>query len=109
MNQLQNAVFEPITVGARGRETGGDCRGGLRAVDTIFPPHVGFSLRIDIGGEGKGGEKGFLFLKEIPNLALWARSEVTSNFGRWKKKLESNSSCMSREEFILNKLHLEGR
>lgn len=54
-------------------------------MDTIFPPHVGFSLRIDIG-EGKGGEKGFLFRKEIPNQALWARSEVTSNFGRWKKK-----------------------
>ena len=51
-------------------------------MDTLFPPHVGFSLRIDIGGEGKGGEKGFLFLKEISNQALWARSEVTSNFGR---------------------------
>lgn len=51
-------------------------------MDTLFPPHVGFSLRIDIGGEGKGGEKGFLFLKEIPDQALWARSEVTSNFGR---------------------------
>ena len=66
----------------RERNRGGDCRRGLQAVDTLFPPHVGFSLRIDTGGEGKGGEKVFLFLKEIPNQALWARSEVTSNFGR---------------------------
>lgn len=48
-------------------------------MDTFFAPYVGFSLRIDIGGEGKGGEKGFLFLREVPNQALWAtRSEVTS-------------------------------
>lgn len=70
-------------------------------MDTFFAPYVGFSLRIDIGGEGKGGEKGFLFLREVPNQALWAtRSEVTSlSLGDQKKrkKLELNSSCVSRE------------
>ena len=35
-------------------------------MDTLFPPHVGFSLRIDIGGEGKEGEKGFFVSKRNP-------------------------------------------
>lgn len=67
MNQLQNAVFEPITVGTRRRQTeeGTDYRGGPEAADTLFTPYVGFSLRIDIGEEGKGVEKKrFLFLRE---------------------------------------------
>lgn len=53
MNQLQNAVFEPITVGTRRRQTeeGTDYRGGPEAADTLFTPYVGFSLRIDIGEE----------------------------------------------------------
>jgi len=36
LNQLQNAVFEPITVGARGRKTGGDYRRGLETGDTFY-------------------------------------------------------------------------
>lgn len=64
MNQLQNAVFEPITVGARGRKTGGDYGRGRQAVDILFTPYVGFALRIDIGGEGKKGEKKMIFVSK---------------------------------------------
>lgn len=81
MNQLQNAVFEPITVGTRRRQTeeGTDYRGGPEAADTLFTPYVGFSLRIDIGEEGKGEEKKKIFISERSLCqAIWARSEVTS-------------------------------
>lgn len=74
-------------------------------MDTLFTADVGYSLRIDIRGEGKGEEKKMIFVSERrPCQAFWARSEVIS-LKLWamrknnnpKTKLEWNSSGVSRQ------------